>query len=144
MLLATRSALAATVSDGFVAALVGMNDASAMNKFAMPWALPIAICNTGRGVIAHHASAARMAVVELDVLGEECHSAAVEPLFEELSKMSHAVSELILDRVLNPDAVDLVVVKNDPVFRVRHILNEAYKYGSTTALLDRHQSRGAE
>ena len=82
-------------------------------------------------VIAHDTSAARMPIVELDILRKKDHPATLESLCQELSKVSDAIPQFILDRVFHAHAVGFVVVEYNPVLRVRHILNKAYENSST-------------
>ena len=93
------------------------------------------------GVVAHHAGAARMAKVEFDIVRKEREPPLLEPLRQELADAGSPVSQFLLDRVLDEDAVGFAIVDYDSILAVRHVLNDAHEDRSRSRLPDSHSRR---
>src|ERR1700733_955029 len=89
-----------------------------------------------RSIIAHHTSAAGVPVVKFDIPRKKNHPASLELLFQKLSEVSNAMSQLIFDCIFQADAVGFVVVEYNPVLGIGHVLNEACENSSTAEVID--------
>ena len=124
------------VRDGFVAPLVGMNDASAMKRLVRPCARQVAIHYSSGRVIAHNTSAAGMAEIKLNIVRKKNHAAVFKALCQQLSEVSDPITQLIFDRIFDANAIGFVGVDDNPILGIWQVLNDAYEDCSRAEHLD--------
>ena len=118
------------VRDGLVAALVGMKDASAMKRLAMPCARQSRSTTPVEGSLLITQVPHGCPKLSSTSRERKTSRRSLSRSVKSWRKRADAISQFLLDRVFDADAVGFVVVDHNPILRVGHVLNDAHEDSS--------------